>query len=133
MKEMLEKYVLIVDDDPDAQEILSTIVGSLGPTVGIASDGEEALACIGARIPDLVLLDLMMPNLDGFQTLARLRSTRATRHIPVVVVTAYSVGQSEWLRLPGVKEIIQKANLSVAKVKEMVTAVLASEAGQSVI
>ena len=117
-------YVLVVDDNPDTQNILSRILLDLGVTPEVASDGEEALARIKRGIPDLVLLDLMMPRMDGFEVLFHLRSDPATQDIPVIAVTAYSVGQEAMLRLPGVSQVIQKNNFRMAEVQSAVGALL---------
>ncbi len=109
---MQGKYVLVVDDDPDAQEILSRIVESLGLESQIATDGLEALSLIYSRQPNLVLLDLMMPRLDGFGVLSRLNSNPKTRGIPVIVVTACRSDQIDMLKLPGVTQVVQKGDFS---------------------
>jgi CheY-like chemotaxis protein len=112
-------YVLIVDDDPDAQEILADIAEAMGFNTQCAGDGQEALELILAEVPLLVMLDLMMPKLDGFGVLARLRASPATRDIPVIVVTAY--GQVDLLRLPGVTDIVQKGTFTVESLSSLIT------------
>ena len=67
------KSVLVVDDDPALREILSTILEDAGYVASVASDGIEALQSITATLPDLVLLDLSMPRLDGWGVLGALR------------------------------------------------------------
>ena len=117
-------YVLIVDDDPDAQEILTDIVHALGVDAQTASDGQEALELIEAKLPALVLLDLMMPKLDGFAVLMRLDSSPATRGIPIVVVTGYGREQIDMLMLPGVTEVVQKGQFTVDSMSTLVTDML---------
>jgi CheY-like chemotaxis protein len=112
-------YVLIVDDDPDAQEILVDIAEALGFDTQCAGDGQEALELILAESPLLVMLDLMMPKLDGFGVLARLRANPATREIPVIVVTAY--GQVDLLKLPGVTDIVQKGTFTVESLSSLIS------------
>ncbi|HEY3111012.1 MAG TPA: response regulator [Chloroflexota bacterium] len=81
--------VLVVDDDPAILDVLDEFVGDdLGLAVARASNGAAALAAIAARRPDLVLLDLRMPVLDGFEACRRLKADPATRAIPVVAVSA---------------------------------------------
>lgn len=111
-------YVLIVDDDPDAQEILADIAKAMGFDTQCADDGQEALELILAESPLLVMLDLMMPKLDGFGVLARLRANPATREIPVIVVTAY--GQVDLLKLPGVTDIVQKGTFTVESLSSLI-------------
>jgi CheY-like chemotaxis protein len=111
----MDDYVLIVDDDQDARQILSTIVKSLDVDAEAASDGLEALQLARKRIPKLILLDLMMPNMDGYTMLSRIRGNPRTRYIPVIVVTACSVDQLLMLKLPGVKDVVQKGDLTNLK------------------
>ena len=82
--------LLIVDDDRTLVDLLSQIVTIMGHTPVGAYDGLQALDLVEAQPFDLMLLDLMMPALDGFEPLRRLRSTPKGRDLPVVVVTAMS-------------------------------------------
>lgn len=118
------KLVLIVDDDPDARQILGGIVRALGLNTTVTSSGKEALDAIRNNPPDLVLLDLMMPGMDGFEVLFRLRSIPSTRHVPVIVVSAYSVGQQDLLRLPGVAEVIKKGQFEIVELQKSVSSIL---------
>lgn len=74
--------VLVVDDDPDIRRVLTEVLEDEGYRVITASDGQRALDLIGAETPGLVLLDLQMPILNGWEVLARLRE----QHVPVPVV-----------------------------------------------
>jgi len=80
--------LLIVDDEPDTVRILSLALQVLGHQAQGASSGPAALQAITDCPPDGVLLDVMMPGMDGFETLYRIRATPATRDLPVVFVTA---------------------------------------------
>ena len=106
-----DDYVLIVDDDEDAREILHRIVTAMGFETQMAEDGEEALKRVKQGNPRLILLDLMMPRMDGYGVVFNLMRNPATRHIPVIVVSAYSVGQEDLLRLPGVTAVMQKGKM----------------------
>lgn len=79
--------LLFVDDDPILREFASVHLASEHMQLSTAVDGAEGLAAIAADSPDLVLLDLDMPNIDGFEVLRRLRADPATEHLPVIVVT----------------------------------------------
>ena len=87
-KETALARVLIVDDNHAMVEALSIVVGSKGHDTLVAYSGEEALALIRADTPDVVLLDLKMPGIDGFETLGRLRAMPEKAGLPVLVVTA---------------------------------------------
>jgi DNA-binding response OmpR family regulator len=79
--------ILFVDDDPIVREFATVHLSTDKAEVHLAEDGEAALHAVSALRPDVVLLDLEMPKLDGFEVLARLRADPATRELPVVVVT----------------------------------------------
>jgi signal transduction histidine kinase/CheY-like chemotaxis protein len=91
--------VLVVDDDPLAREVLRRPLAWAGWDVGEAADGREALARLARSRPAVVLLDLIMPGMDGFEVLERMRGEEAWRGIPVVVVTAKDLDREEaaWL------------------------------------
>lgn len=80
--------VLIVDDDRDTAEMLAAASVAFGHTAIKVHTGMQALEAIANQEPDIVLLDLMLPGMDGFETLQRLRSLPAGLHLPVIVVTA---------------------------------------------
>src|SRR6266702_3240264 len=93
MREILEKNVqgsriLVVDDTPANLALAMQYLENHGFQVFVAQDGEEALERAQFALPDLILLDAMMPGLDGFETCVRLKSIEATRHIPVIFMTA---------------------------------------------
>ena len=80
--------ILIVDDGCDNRELLQVILGWEGFVVRTAASGEEALVDLAAEPADLVLLDVMMPGLDGYEVVARIRSNPATKDIRVVMLSA---------------------------------------------
>lgn len=86
--------LLVVDDEPAARQALSRLLERLGYDVTLAEDGRAALRSAEQEPPDLVLTDLRMPVLDGFELLGRLKAADATRDIPVVVVSALDDLQS---------------------------------------
>ncbi len=80
--------VLVVDDSEVIRELISVNLELEGFEVSTAEDGQDALDRVEQIMPDLVTLDVVMPRLDGFETAARLRANEATRHIPLVMVSA---------------------------------------------
>ncbi len=80
--------ILVVDDIPDNVEILRMRLGSLGYEVVVAEDGERALAVVHETTPDLILLDIMMPRIDGLEVVRRLKADATLPFIPVILVTA---------------------------------------------
>jgi CheY-like chemotaxis protein len=84
-----DSLVLIGEDEPDNQVILQTVVESLvGARAEVAGDGLTVLACVSRERPKMILLDLMMPGLDGFQVTRHLKADPATAGIPIVAVSA---------------------------------------------
>jgi CheY-like chemotaxis protein len=83
----MESSVLVVDDDADIRQALCEVFESEGLAVRSASNGRQALALVRERAPDLILLDLMMPEMNGWEVLDALRGTDAARR--VVVMSAY--------------------------------------------
>ncbi len=86
---MATKRILIIEDDDDIREVtkLSLEIGAGWEVFG-ASSGQEGLAKAASEQPDAILLDVMMPDMDGTLTFEKLRADQATRHIPVVFLTA---------------------------------------------
>jgi putative two-component system response regulator len=89
------RRVLVVDDNPSVALLLQQLLASDGHAVDTAGDGIEALERVARHPPDLVLLDLDMPRLDGFEVCRQIKSSPLTRLIPIVIVTAQSALQSK--------------------------------------
>jgi signal transduction histidine kinase/CheY-like chemotaxis protein len=92
--------ILVVDDDADARQVLKQMMAKLGHTVVEAASGPIALALIPELHPQLVLLDLLMPGMDGFAVLEHMQELPAAANLPVVVVTSKDLDEEEraWLR-----------------------------------
>jgi CheY-like chemotaxis protein len=80
--------VLIVDDERKNRELLEVMLAPEGLLLQTAASGEEALAMVARERPDLILLDIMMPGMDGYQVAASIKGDAATSNIPVIMVTA---------------------------------------------
>ena len=83
-----KKLILLVDDDPDFVEAVKVIVENGGYEVQVAYDGEEGLEAVAARKPDLIVLDVMMPVMNGHEACAKLKTDDATKNIPIILLTA---------------------------------------------
>src|SRR5262245_14000591 len=80
--------ILVVDDDENNRMLLVDILEAKGHEVREAEDAEAALPMVAARTPDVLLLDVMMPRMDGFEVCRRLKADRATDSIPILLITA---------------------------------------------
>src|SRR5207302_1152439 len=83
-----EGSILVVDDLEENRELLSRRLSRLGYSVELVESGGQALDRIKSKPPDLILLDIFMPDLDGFEVLHRLKGEPATRHIPVIMLSS---------------------------------------------
>lgn len=102
-------HILIVDDNPQNVELLEAYLSGLRCRVSSASDGLEAISAVQQSPPDLILLDVMMPRLSGFEVCQRLKSDPATREIPVLMVTALNeVGDVERGAEAGTDDFLSK-------------------------
>ncbi|MBL8980254.1 MAG: response regulator [Gemmatimonadetes bacterium] len=84
----MSRLALIIEDDPDQRRLLERMLGASGWRVDTAPDGEAGLALARERQPQVIVLDVMMPRLNGYQACRRLRADPATAGIPIVIVTA---------------------------------------------
>ena len=105
-----DALVLIGEDEPDNQVILQTVVETLvGVRAEVAGDGLAVLACVSRERPHMILLDLMMPGLDGFQVTRRLKADPATAGIPIVAVSAMArLDDREAALAAGCDEFVRK-------------------------
>ncbi|MEA3396128.1 MAG: GAF domain-containing protein, partial [Chloroflexota bacterium] len=118
-------HVLVVDDNIDDRKLLRRILEDAGYVVREAPGGAEAIVMIIEQPPDLVVLDLMMPEVDGFAVLENLKEHELTRQIPVVVVTAKELTAEEQALLnEGVESLLQKAIFDQEQLLQDVAAAL---------
>jgi adenylate cyclase len=128
------RHVLVVDDDGEARRWLARALVAEGWQAREAADGRAALASLRERRPDLILLDLLMPEMDGFEFLARLQAEPGGPRIPVVVVTAADLSEDDHRRLNGAVEkvLLKQAHdrdRLLATVRELVARVVPAEVG----
>lgn len=110
----IDRYprIVIVDDEPNVRRLISRILKSQGNyTLFEAVDGRSAIELITREKPDLVILDLMMPDVDGITVIDTIQSNKETRDIPIIVITAKELTNSEKLRLKGhIQALMLKGN-----------------------
>ncbi|HEX2028264.1 MAG TPA: response regulator [Nitriliruptorales bacterium] len=125
----MSALVLIVDDDPDIRDIVEINLQSAGFDVATAADGERGLEQALRLRPELVLLDLMMPRIDGYEVCRRLRTDARTSHIPIIMLTARAqpsdrvsgleLGADDYLTKPfDVDELIARIHATLRRVRD---------------
>ncbi|MET0385674.1 MAG: response regulator [Polyangiales bacterium] len=92
---MTMKSILVVDDNPENLKLILFILSTGGYELTTANDAHEALGILAERAPDLILLDLQLPGMDGLELTRKLRARVDTREIPIVAVTAYAMKGDE--------------------------------------
>jgi putative two-component system response regulator len=123
-------HVLVVDDDPGIRHLHTDLLSGAGYEVEVAADGADALARVEARPPDLVLLDLDMPRMGGYEVCRRLKAHPRTRFVPVVIMTgelaeqarlqSWELGADDFLSKPfKTKEVLTRCK-ALLRVKDLV-------------
>lgn len=117
LSKIMDKYVtsrsrhavLVIEDDTATSELMTRLLQKEGYVVTQAGNGRVALECLRQEVPRLILLDLMMPEMDGFQFVAEMRKQEQWREIPIVVVTAKTITAEDRIKLDNqVRSVIQK-------------------------
>jgi len=88
MKGVMRKRVLVIDDESQTRELVAAVLGSSGYEVRGAMGGVHGLTLADADPPDIIILDLQMPHMDGYEVCRSLRQGAKTRHLPVIILTA---------------------------------------------
>jgi len=121
----MAKKILIIEDDEFLSQLISKKISEEGFAVSLAIDGEDGIKKIEKGMPDLILLDLLLPKIDGFEVLSRIKSDPATSPIPVVILS--NLGKEEeinkGLKL-GATDYLVKAQLTPEEIVEKIKSVL---------
>jgi len=91
----MSRCILVVEDQVDNRQILRDLLGNAGYDLVEAENGQEALAAVARQRPDLILMDIQLPVMDGYETTRRLKSDPGTKSIPIIVVTSYALSGDE--------------------------------------
>jgi two-component system cell cycle response regulator DivK len=115
------KRILLVEDEEDNMQILRDLLASTYE-LDEAVNGEKALAAVAAQRPDLILMDIQLPVMDGYEATRRIKADPALRSIPVIAITSYAMGEDEKrARAAGCDDFVAKPyspRLLLAKVRE---------------
>lgn len=112
--------ILLVDDDEQMRDVLSMAVHSIGCRTIHATDGQEAIECLEQVRPDLIILDINMPRMNGLQFLAETKRGQATSGIPIIVFTSMQQLFHPDLRIDGVSKFLVKGETRLTDVIEQV-------------
>ena len=105
----MSKRILVVEDQPDNRKIIRDVFAATGYEIIEAENGEEALAAIAKARPDLILMDIQLPIMDGYTATRRIKADPALRSIPVIAVTSYALsGEEKKAREAGCDDYIPK-------------------------
>ena len=105
----MTKRVLVVEDHEDNRQILRDLLGSAGFEIVEAENGEEAVTLAETSRPDVILMDIQLPVLDGYEATRRIKADPRLRSIPVIVVTSYALsGDEEKALLAGCDDYVSK-------------------------
>lgn len=106
--DIMAKTVLVVEDQPDIRSLTKFIVESIGYNVIEATNGYEALRQADSRIPDLILMDIAMPQMNGITSAALIRNSKNGRSIPIIAFTSYGKEYMEMADSFGFDKVVQK-------------------------
>ena len=125
-----QKHVLVIDDDPNVADMLRQFLPESDFKLDSALDGVAGLQAIEANRPDILLLDIIMPRLDGFGVIDRVRANPQTRDLPIIVISAKDLTADEAQRLKKtVASVMKKQGLQSEKLVDEVNNIL--QAGMS--
>ena len=118
----MSKTILVVEDQEDNRQILRDLLGNAGYEMLEAENGEEALTAVAKQRPDLILMDIQLPIMDGYEATRRIKADPDTKGIPIIVVTSYALsGDESKARAAGCDAYVTKPyspRALLAKIKE---------------
>ena len=105
----MSKRILVVEDQEDNRQILRDLLGNTGYEMVEAENGQDALTGAAAELPDLILMDIQLPILDGYEATRRIKASPALAAIPVIAITSYALsGDEEKARAAGCDDYVTK-------------------------
>jgi two-component system cell cycle response regulator DivK len=105
----MSKRILVVDDQPDNRQIIRDLLDATDYELTEAENGEQALAAVAKQRPDLILMDIQLPIMDGYEATRRIKADPALRSIPIIAVTSYALsGEEQKARAAGCDGYVTK-------------------------
>jgi two-component system cell cycle response regulator DivK len=105
----MSKRILVVEDQEDNRQIIRDMLSATDYQITEAQNGEEALAAVAKQRPDLILMDIQMPILDGYEATRRIKADPALRAIPIIAITSYALsGDEQKARAAGCDDYVPK-------------------------
>jgi two-component system, cell cycle response regulator DivK len=105
----MSKRILVVEDQEDNRQIIRDLLATTDYELCEAENGEEALAAVAKQRPDLILMDIQMPVLDGYEATRRIKADPALRSIPIIAITSYALsGDEQKAREAGCDDYVPK-------------------------
>ena len=105
----MSKCILVVEDQEDNRQILRDLLGNAGYELTEAENGEEAIAAVAKRRPDLILMDIQLPVMDGYTATRRIRTNPDLKSVPIIAVTSYALtGDEDKARAAGCDGYVSK-------------------------
>jgi two-component system cell cycle response regulator DivK len=118
----MSKRILLVEDQPDNRQIIRDLLAATDYELTEAENGEQALAAVAKQRPDLILMDIQLPIMDGYEATRRIKADPASRSIPIIAVTSYALsGEETKVRAAGCDGYVTKPyspRLLLAKIRE---------------
>ena len=123
-----DQFLLVVDDNEDFAEAMKRLLVEDGYSVKVANGGQKALEILKTSTPALMLLDLMMPEMDGFAVVRELQQNEQWRKIPVVILSGKDLSETEWKQLNmHISDFVKKGSISSVELRQTINKVLGAE------
>lgn len=123
----MDNYVLVVDDQADVRQLIMDVLDSMDVPGKEAANGQQALYAIREQRPAAIILDIMMPVMNGFTLLSHLQLDKTIRAIPIILLSGIADNTPKMRNLPGVVHVIRKGGFSVNELRTALNRVLENE------
>jgi two-component system, cell cycle response regulator DivK len=105
----MSKRILVVEDQPDSRQIIRDMLAGTDCEITEAEDGEQALTAVAKQRPDLILMSIQLPIMDGYEVTRQIKANPAMRSIPIIAVTSYALsGEGQKARVAGCDDYVPK-------------------------